>query len=93
MTAIEEIGKIIFLRTISISNMITLKTKLSLNQEKEINKVLRDHSGKALEIANSSLYINQAADRRYGINSSGLHRTSGVVLLVYSGKWMEMPNL
>ncbi|AKL95569.1 hypothetical protein CACET_c21220 [Clostridium aceticum] len=92
MTAIEEIGKFVFLHTIGTSNIIKLDTELSSHLMKEITKVLKDYSGKVLEVVNWSLYINAAADRRHGIHPSGIYRTSGVVLLARSGKWAEVRN-
>lgn len=43
-------------------------------------------------MANWWLNINAAADRRHEVALSGVCRTSGVVLLVCSGKWMEIRN-
>ena len=60
---------------------------------KELNKFLRNHLDKALEAAASSLYINAGADRRHGVHPiSGIHCTSGVVLLARSGRWMSIRN-
>ncbi|SFL99501.1 abortive infection protein, AbiV family [Halanaerobium salsuginis] len=93
MTAIEEIGKVIYLRMVSISLLERSEEELSSEQIKEIKKVIRNHTGKALQMANWSLFINSAADKRHGVHpTSGIYRTSGIVLLVRSGKWMEYRN-
>ncbi|OFV68788.1 MAG: hypothetical protein SCAL_000464 [Candidatus Syntrophoarchaeum caldarius] len=96
MTAIEEIGKLFILQLVQGDVFKELGVKLEpppdLNT-KELNKFLRNHLDKALEAAASSLYINAGADRRHGVHPiSGIHCTSGVVLLTRSGRWMSIRN-
>lgn len=93
MTAIEEIGKVIYLRMVSISLLLRTDKMLSSKQIKEIKRVIRNHTGKALQMATWSLFINSAADKRHGVHpDSKIYRTTGIVLLVRSKKWMEYRN-
>lgn len=96
MTTIEEIGKLFILQLAQGDVFkkfgVNLEPPPELNT-KELNKFLRNHLDKALEAAASSLYINASADRRHGVHPiSGIHRTSGVVLLARSGHWMSIRN-
>lgn len=87
MTAIEEVGKLFVLLCIQ------LRPPLSGLNTKELNKFLLDHLNKALQAAAWSLYINAGADQRHGVHPvSGMHRTSGVVLLARPGRWMDIRN-
>lgn len=81
MTSIEEIGKLINLRAIQIDQE---ESNLDTNK---LNKILRNHLKKAFQAAAWSLYINFGADQRHGF-----HRTSGIVLLARSGRWMNIRN-
>lgn len=59
----------------------------------KLAKMLSDHTGKALQMAANSLFINAGADRRHGIHpKSGIHRSTGIVLLARSGEWMKWRN-
>jgi AbiV family abortive infection protein len=96
MTTIEEVGKLFILQLIQGDVFKGLGIKLKPPPElntKELNEFLRSHLDKALEAAASSLYINAGADRRHGVHPvSGIHHTSGVVLLARSGYWMNIRN-
>lgn len=96
MTAIEESGKLFVLQIIQGDSMKILYEGIRVPPEPNISalqRFLRNHVEKAIQAAAMSLYINEGADRRHGINSeSGMHRTSGVILLARSGKWMEVRN-
>jgi AbiV family abortive infection protein len=96
MTTIEEIGKLFVLQfaqgdLLKIVNQSTIKPpKLDL---RKLGRFLRSHLEKAIQAAAVSLYINAGADRRHGIHPiSGMHRTSGVILLARSGRWMDIRN-
>lgn len=97
MTTIEEIGKVFILRIAQRDEFETLSV-IKLEPLPELNtkglyKFLRNHLHKALKAAAVSLYINAGADRRHGVHPiSGMHITSGVVLLVRSGRWMSIRN-
>jgi len=96
MTAIEEVGKLLVLRVVQGDALESFGGQLELPPEldtKELDKFLRDHLDKALQAAAWSLYINAGADRRHGVHPvSGIVRTSGVVLLARSGRWMDIRN-
>jgi len=96
MTTIEEIGKLFILQLVQGDVFKGLGVQLEPPPElntKELNQFLRNHLDKALEAAASSLYINAGAGRRHGLHPiSGIHRTSGVVLLARSRRWMSIRN-
>ena len=84
MTCIEECGKLWFVRSESL-DPTSIKTS-------QFNQVLRDHTGKALDLS-KSFFINATADRRQGKHPvSKMYVTSGIVLLASSKKWMEWRN-
>lgn len=88
MTCIEECGKLFLLRCIGLNN----KQKY-LQHHREVDKLLLDHTGKALETAVNSFFINSGADRRQGKNLvSGESRTNGIIILTRSNKWMQWRN-
>lgn len=94
MTAIEEAGKLAVLRFVAHKRLELLGVRdPSIIEGVKIVQYLRDHESKAREAAAWSLYINAGADRRHGIHPrSGMHRTSGVILLVRSGRWLKLRN-
>ena len=96
MTSIEEVGKLLVLRLVQGDALEAFGSQLEAPPEldtKELDSFLRDHLDKALQAAAWSLYINAGADRRHGIHPvSGIVRTSGVVLLARSGRWMYIRN-
>ena len=99
MTAIEEIGKL-FILQIAQGDIFFGLSKLDFAENlpkeldsKKLDKFLRNHLDKAVQAAATSLCINSGADRRNGVNSkSNMIRTSGVVLLARSGRWMIVRN-
>ena len=99
MTAIEEIGKLFVLQMEQVDVFRWLR-KLGIDDDlpseldyKELRNFLRSHLEKAVQAAASSLVINSGADRRHGVNSkSNMIRTSGVMLLALSGRWMKVRN-
>lgn len=94
MTAMEEAGKLTVLRFFAHRQfeVCDLPEPIEMDQRR-IMAFLRDHVDKARLAAAQSLYINAGADRRHGTHPiSGLHRTSGVILLVRSGRWMNLRN-
>jgi AbiV family abortive infection protein len=87
MTSIEEIGKLILFRP-----MLECPDDSTI-EVKGLNKIIRNHIDKAITSAAWSLYINAGADRRHGTHPlSKIHRTSGVILLARSGRWMNIRN-
>jgi len=96
MTAIEETGKLFVLQMIQGDLLRILYKDINRPLEpnlRELQKFLKSHLGKAIQAASVSLYINEGADRRHGIHpKSGIHRTSGIILLARSGRWMEIRN-
>jgi AbiV family abortive infection protein len=90
MTAIEETGKLWIL---SLQHMKATTNGNYKPDSQKLTKILTDHTGKALQMAVHSLFINAGADRRHGMHpKSGIHRSTGVVLLARSGEWMEWRN-
>ena len=93
MTAIEETGKLFVLQLAQGDIVKTFGDPPSELNTNNLNKFLRDHLDKTFQAAADSLFINASADRRHGVHPiSGVHRTSGVVLLARSGRWMEIRN-
>lgn len=96
MTGIEEVGKLFVLRLVQGDTLEVCGGQLECPPEldtKQLDSFLRRHLDKALQAAAWSLYINAGADRRHGVHPvSGIHRTSGVVLLARSGRWMSIRN-
>ena len=99
MTAIEEIGKLFILQMVQgdvIRGLSKLGFEADLPEELDagkLDKFLKNHLDKAVQAAATSLYINSGADRRHGVDPhSNIIRTSGVVLLARSGRWMRIRN-
>ena len=93
MTAIEEAGKLSVLRLVARAELEQLGTSPRELDVKGLCGFLRDHPKKARQAAAWSLHINAGADRRHGNHPvSGIHRTSGLILLVRSGQWMSIRN-
>lgn len=96
MTTIEEVGKLFVLQLIQGDLLKIVNARATRPAEpdlKELQRFLRSHLEKAIEAAAVSLYVNTGADRRHGIHpKSGMHRTSGVILLARSGRWMHIRN-
>lgn len=99
MTCIEEVGKLQILRFVQGDVLIGLR-ELGFDappptafDASVLDKFLRNHLKKAVQAAAMSLHVNAGADQRHGIDPiSGIHRTSGVVLLARSGRWMDLRN-
>ena len=96
MTCIEEVGKLIVLRMAQGLRLdgfgFEVEPPKTLN-EKSLRRFTRDHLKKAVRAAAGSLYINAGADRRQGIHPlSHMHRTSGIILLARSRRWMILRN-
>lgn len=96
MTCIEEVGKLIVLRMAQGLRLKGFPSEAeppkTLN-EKSLRRFTRDHLQKAVQAAACSLYINAAADRRQGVHPcSHIHRTSGIILLARSRRWMSLRN-
>lgn len=99
MTSIEEIGKL-FILQLAQGDIFRGLSKLGFEEDlpkeldsKKLDKFLKNHLGKAVQAAATSLYINSGAVRRHGVDSqSKMIRTSGVVLLARSGRWMIVRN-
>lgn len=99
MTAIEELGKPFKLLMVEGNQTEKLnELGYSVKNIEELDfsdlyKFFKNHLDKAVQAAATSLFINSSADRRYGIDpKSKMTRTSGVVLLARSGRWMEIRN-
>lgn len=94
MTAIEEAGKLTILRLFAHKQLEELGfPESAVIDPTKLMRFLRNHPEKAREAAVWSLYINAGADRRHGKHpTSGMERTSGVILLVRSGRWMTLRN-
>ena len=96
MTTIEEAGKLFVLQLAQGDVFKALGVQSGQPPQpntKALDRFLRNHVEKALQAAAWSLYINTGADRRHGIHPvSKLHRTSGVILLARSGRWMNIRN-
>jgi len=92
MTSIDEAGKLTVLRFFAHKRAQELGIpELPAGDPKAIIGFLRDHSDKAAQAATWSFYVNSGADRRHGMNpKSGIVRTSGIILLVRSGNWMNV---
>ena len=89
MTCIEELGKLWILRMAGFHN----KTDFEKIIRTSLFNMLRNHTEKALQLAASTFYINSGADRRQGTDpKSKTVRTSGIILLVRSKKWMDWRN-
>ena len=83
MTAIEEVGKLWLLRFSHLAGAPIVG----------LTKMVRDHTGKALEAAAWCLQLNAGADRRHGKNpSSKVSATDGIALLSRSTQWMRYRN-
>lgn len=94
MAAIEEAGKLAILRVFAHAGAARQPgmnpPELDANR---LGAFIRDHPQKAWEAAASSLYVNAAADRRHGKHpGSGIRRTSGLMLLARSGRWVSIRN-
>jgi AbiV family abortive infection protein len=90
MTAIEETGKLWIL---SLQHMKATTNGKYKPDSQKLTKILTDHTGKAFQMAAYSLFINAGADRRHGIHPiSGIHRSTGIVLLARSREWMIWRN-
>jgi len=84
MTCIEECGKLWIIRLAS-------QKPESVDLSK-FNNDLHNHTTKTFNLA-MGFFINSAADRRQGKNPKNeMLRTSGIILLVRSGKWMQWRN-
>ena len=95
MTAIEESGKLFVLQLVQgdLLKIIHGYTYVPQPDPQQLQHFLRNHLDKAIQAAAVSLYINTGADRRHGTNpKSGVHRTSGIILLARSGRWMDIRN-
>lgn len=96
MTTIEEVGKLFVLQLVQGDLLKIVNAHAIKPAEpdlKELLRFLRSHLEKAIQAAAVSLYVNTGADRRHGIHpKSGIHRTSGVILLARSGRWMNIRN-
>ena len=96
MTTIEEVGKLFILQIIQGDLLKIVEENVKQVPEPDSGKLrhfLRNHLEKAIQAAAVSLYVNVGADKRHGIHpKSGLHRTSGVILLARSGRWMNIRN-
>jgi len=91
MSAIEEIGKLLILPLPPFEGN-GLEPVYEFDAKKN-RKIIRDHLAKAILAAGSSLCINAGADRRHGIHpESKILRSSGVILLARSGRWMKIRN-
>jgi AbiV family abortive infection protein len=94
MTAIEEAGKL----ALQVVTADWARRRIGVGQPSEewvrrVQRYVRSHPEKARQAAVWSLMINSGADRRQGIHPiSGMTRTSGVILLVRSGRWMSLRN-
>jgi len=85
MSCIEECGKLWMIRLVSTNSV---KTKNLPSPD----KLLRNHTEKTRQLA-MGFYINSAADRRHGSHPvNKMVRTSGIILLVRSRKWMDWRN-
>jgi AbiV family abortive infection protein len=94
ITAIEETGKAVLLRHVEGTEMEELGIE---PPEKihagEVENFLIDHREKALMAVAQSLNLNANADHRHGRHpESGVHRTSGLILLIKAGEWMGVRN-
>ena len=84
MTCIEECGKLWMVRLAS--------QKPESIDLSEFNNSLRNHTTKTRNQA-MGFFINSEADRRQGKNpKNDMLRTSGIILLVRSEKWMQWRN-
>ena len=85
ITSIEEAGKLFL--------MHFTQGEDSSPDFKALDKLFRNHNGKAVQAAFDCLYINSGADRRQGIHPlSGSYRTSGIIRLGRSKYWMTIRN-
>lgn len=90
MTAIEEAGKLAVLRFFANGKTEEPGVAPQDVDVAALTEFLRDRPEKAREAVTSSLAMNAGADRRHGVHPrSGMHRTSGLILLVRSGQWMK----
>jgi len=93
MTAIEEAGKLTVLRFIAHDTAEKFGFCPSEVNLGALDAFLRDHPEKAREAVAQSLYINAGTDRRHGVHpTSGMHRTSGLILIIRAGGWMKLRN-
>lgn len=93
MTAIEEAGKLAVLRFFAHAQAQKIGIDPQDVDLAALSEFLRGHPEKAREAATWSLEINAGADRRHGVHpASGVRRTSGLMLLVRSGEWMNTRN-
>jgi len=95
MTAIEEAGKLplLIVTTGWVREFIGPLVEPTPAWVRRVQQYLRGHPEKARQAAVWSLMVNGAADDRHGRHpDSGIHRTSGVILLVRSGRWMMLRN-